>query len=206
MSTTRGSALWVARAVGASTASVAFAAGAHAVGGGAVPAPALLAGLVALGAVAAAPLAGGRLRLVTLVPVLAAVQLVVHVVVQTVTSVAPAGPTGAAHQHAADALALTGAATVPAASHAAHGGPGMLAAHAAAVLLTAALLVGADRAAGHVAAWCAWLGLVLTDVPLVVAPAPRRGPVDAVPTRPTVRRLPAVAPRRGPPAGLAPAC
>ncbi|UZN03516.1 hypothetical protein [Cellulomonas sp. S1-8] len=201
MTASRGSALWVARAAGVATTSVAFAVGAHVASGGARPTAQVLVALGAVTFAAATPLAGRRLRTVGLVPLLAALQLVVHTALTVLTGASAAATGPAAQHHGVGTLPDV----APASTHA-HSGLGMLAAHGAAVVLTAALLAGADRAAANVArCWAFVAHVVRLLAEHVDVRVPRQEP-RWVRRRPVTAWLPTAAPRRGPPALPLPGC
>lgn len=188
---------WVQVARGATlcSTSFAFAVGAHLLGGGHLPSPQDTGGLLVVAALAALTLAASahaaRLRARWTVPFLAALHLTLHHGLARVP--VPGADAAAAGHHGSTLPALP----------VVLGGPAddgtMVAAHAAAVLFTAALLTAAERAARSAAALWTALGAALLGVfrPVVV-PWLRTAPVPArvVPTG-----LVAVGalPRRGPP-------
>lgn len=202
MTASRGPALRVARAAGTAGTSLAFAVGAHVVAGGDAPTGPVLVAVAAVTLAVATPLTGRRLPAVGLAPLLAALQTVVHTGLSllTGTGTGTAAGTGAgagAHHHGAVALSAALPDGTP--PHP-HDGPGMLAAHAAAVLLTAALIAGADRAAESVArCWAFVAHAVRVATEHVDVPVARPRPLDVLP-RPATVWLPSAAPRRGPPA------
>lgn len=169
--------------------------GAHVLAGGGLPsAPALL--LVAAPVlVGAAALARRPLSVPVVLPLALAGQLGVHA---GLTWLSPGGAAAAAtpgvHVHGVVAVEVAGSA-----AHAHAAPPVMLAAHAAALVVTVLLLVGTERGvAGLVRRWSAMLPALLGRA--LRAPDGRRGPVVARVRG--VRPLPAgrggVA-RRGPP-------
>jgi len=193
------------RAVMTSATVLSLALGAHTMAGGVLPPGLVLMTLGAFVFLAATHLARWHLRLPSLVPVLATLQLALHA---TLTFLAPGSMTvltsAAPHAHAGGSgTALALAAPVHAASH--HGGTAvsMVLAHAAATVLTALVLVGADRAARLAIHW------LRSVLPLIQAPLATlhfASIAVSVPELVAVRP-PAVwvvaCPRRGPPAGTA---
>ncbi|WP_265521540.1 hypothetical protein [Oerskovia flava] len=190
------------RTVLLSTTTLGVAATAHATGGGELPTGL---GLLALGSLTVAvssAAARARARVLVLVPLLALLQLVLHHGF-SILAAPPAGTSlpGVMTHHGTTALA--GAATGSVA-HTTHGvGAPMLAAHAAAVLLTAVALVASERAAGFALAVWSWLLPALTDVFRPSTPArARTTPTGPVRTTALARLVRTAAPRRGPPVRL----
>ena len=190
-----------------------LAAGAHAAGGGHLPSVTVLAALGSLVVLAVTVLARWHLRLWTLLPVLAGLQAALHGALSFLapgTSSAVMNPMWThAHGAAQAPFALVSSghvlpghemATLPAMGAAM---PAMLLAHAAATVVTALVLVGADDAARRTACW------LRAILPLIVSPAV--GPIAAV-ARVVLAEAPgfvliarglvASRPRRGPPLGL----
>ncbi|RYV51681.1 hypothetical protein [Pengzhenrongella frigida] len=211
-----GAAIRGGRAITTSAVALSLGAGAHALGGGALPSTLVLVALGALVLLPATALARRQLRLWTLLPALAVLQVAVHAVLSFLSPaglsvvVDPAPSSGHAHGGApglASDLVQGGAASVGLAAaspllhvHAGVSSVGMLVAHAAAILVTAALLVGADGAARRALHWLRavvpLLGLRVAG-PVVASPLhePARAPgfVPLAPGRVRSR------PRRGPP-------
>jgi len=160
--------------------------GAHALGGSAVPGGLGLVALATLCVAVAGLLALGRLRAVTLVPALAALQVALHLGLDVLAPGTHTLDPAAAAALGAHAMPGMAAPSPEAAAHAlttaADGSghmamttsPGMVAAHVVAVLVTAVLLVLGDRAA---LAAVRWWSVVRPCVEAVVA-----GPV-VVPLR-----------------------
>jgi hypothetical protein len=212
--------LRVVRAVVLATTSLTVAAAAHASAGGELPDGAGLSVLGALTVALATLVARARSRVLVQVPFLVVVQVLLHHGFALLA--APAGtPRGAvalpagmpghasapgfAADHAAHALTTSsGGLLVGAAEHAhvAHAvGPAMLGAHAAAVVVTAAVLAASERAAALAFSLWTWLVPVLLGAALPV-PASRPGSVPRVErvVRPFARAARSVVSRRGPPA------
>ena len=171
-----------ARAVVTSAVVAALAAAAHTAGGGQLPSVPVLAALGALVLLTVTVLARWQLRLWTLLPVLAGLQAALHGALSFLapgTASAVVNPAWThAHGAAQAPFALVSSspmlpghemAAMPVMSAAM---PAMLLAHAAATVVTALVLVGADDAARRTACW---LRVVL---PLIVSPAV--GPIAAV--------------------------
>jgi len=200
-----------ARIVLVASTALATAVGAHVLGGSRVPGGLGLVALTALCIAVGGLLALGRLRAVTLVPALAALQVVLHLgfdvltpgsrpvgLTETGAHVMP-GMAGLPSEVAAHALS----AGVGAAHMSMAASPGMVAAHLVAVLLTAVVLVVGDRAA---LAAVRWWSVVRPRVERVVTGpvvVPLRAP--AVDVAPGPCRALVVARRghgrRGPPRG-----
>ena len=215
-----------ARVVVTSAVVASLAAGAHAAGGGRLPSLTLLAALGSLVLLAVAVLSRWDLRLSTLLPVLAGIQAALH---GALSFLAP-GATSAvvnpawAHGYAHDAVvngAVAHAAQAPFAlvmssplahDHAAAALPGMFAAmpamlvlHAAATVVTALVLVGADGAARRTACWLrAVLPLIASPTVGPVAAVRRVVIAEAAPGFVLIARgLVTSRPHRGPPLALA---
>lgn len=202
-----------ARIVLVASTALATAVGAHVLGGSRVPGGLGLVALTALCIAVGGLLALGRLRAVTLVPALAALQVVLHLgfdvltpgsrpvgLTETGAHVMPgmASPPSEVAAHALSAGAGAGAAHMSMTAS-----PGMVAAHLVAVLLTAVVLVVGDRAA---LAAVRWWSVVRPRVERVVTGpvvVPLRAP--AVDVAPGPCRALVVARRghgrRGPPRG-----
>ncbi|MBD5785698.1 hypothetical protein IF650_05850 [Cellulosimicrobium terreum] len=198
----------VARGVRASllaSTSLAVAAVAHSSAAGHVPGGA---GLLLLGVLTVALsvlVSRARANVLVLVPFLVLLQVVLHHGFMLLAATPGSGAsTSMAGHHpftTADAGRLVGAA----AQHAEdpHGvGPGMLAAHAVAVVVTAAVLVASERAARLALAMWTWILPVLAGVVMPVRgaespSAPRAEEFGCA----SDRAARSVAPRRGPPAG-----
>lgn len=167
-----------ARLAAVSSTVVALGAGGHVAGAGTLPDTRALAVLAALTAAGAAPLARRPLRVSTLLPAVAAWQWLLHrAFAATATVEAVPGdvvPGGAVHVHG-------GAVPVPMPG----AGPGahaasiaMIAAHAAATVLTVALLVATERAGQRALDRLAWAVPVLAGTALLpVVGTARRRPV-----------------------------
>jgi hypothetical protein len=203
-----------ARAVVTSAVVAALAAAAHTAGGGQLPSVPVLAALGALVLLTVTVLARWQLRLWTLLPVLAGLQAALHGALSFLapgTASAVVNPAWThAHGAAQAPFALVSSspmlpghemAAMPVMSAAM---PAMLLAHAAATVVTALVLVGADDAARRTVCW---LRAVL---PLIVSPsvAPIAAVARAVAAQAPgfvliARGLVASRPRRGPPLGLA---
>ena len=187
--------------------------GAHALGGSGVPGGLGLVALATLSVVVAGLLALGRLRAVTLVPTLGALQVALHLGLDVLTTGAhgldPAA-SPALGTHTMGGMGASPEATAHALHAAAGGGhmamatsPAMVAAHVVAVLVTAVLLVVGDRAALGAVRW--W-SVVRPRVEAVVS-----GPVVVPPRAATVDEAPRLCRalvvarrglgRRGPPRG-----
>ena len=195
---------------------VALAAGGHLAGGGRLPEPAILAALCAVALVPVAVLTRFRLTFPVLAGLLGAGQLWLHWSFNALSAAAPAGlparMAGTSHPgHANRAAAgvppevLDASLAGPAALVDAAGmDAAMVAAHAAATLVTALLLARGERTLAALATW--FRPLLQLPEPRAVAPVRAPGPVPAgtvLPADRAGRRLPA---RRGPPApALAPA-
>jgi len=209
-----------ARAVVTSAVVAALAAAAHTAGGGQLPSVPVLAALGALVLLTVMVLARWQLRLWTLLPVLAGLQAALHGALSFLapgTASAVVNPAWThAHGAAQAPFALVSSspmlpghemAAMPVMSAAmpvmSAAMPAMLLAHAAATVVTALVLVGADDAARRTACW------LRAILPLIVSPAV--GPIAAV-ARVVVAEAPgfvliarglvASRPRRGPPLGL----
>jgi hypothetical protein len=177
--------------------------GAHLLGGSRVPGGLGLAALATLCLAVAGLLALGRLRAATLLPALGALQVVLHVGLDVLTPAAHAAPTSVGPHAMAGmtvdpaALASTGSAPVMHMTTS----PGMVAAHAAAVLVTAFLLVAGDRAALAAVRW--WSVVRLRVEAVVAGPVVGRRPAFPVDATPGPCRALVVARRglgrRGPP-------
>ncbi|MFC8734529.1 hypothetical protein ACFT5B_18900 [Luteimicrobium sp. NPDC057192] len=188
--------------------------GAHVLGGSDVPGGLGLVALATLCVAVAGLLALGRLRAVTLVPTLGALQVALHLGLDVLTpgthaldpagaaalgahvmpGMAPVAPETTAH--ALDAAAADGHMAMTTS-------PGMVAAHVVAVLVTAVLLVVGDRAAlGAIRWWSVVRPRVEAVVAGPVAVPPRAAAVDAVsqPCRALVVARRGLG-RRGPPRG-----
>ncbi|GAA4839905.1 hypothetical protein GCM10023221_17010 [Luteimicrobium xylanilyticum] len=159
--------------------------GAHLLGGSRVPGGLGLAALATLCLAVAGLLALGRLRAVTLVPALGALQVALHLGLDVLTPAAhPAVPSGVGPHAMAgmtlDPGTLASAGTAPAMHMTTS--PTMVAAHAVAVLVTASLLVVGDRAA---LAAVRWWSVVRPQVEAIaqgpVVGRRRAFPVDATP-------------------------
>lgn len=157
--------LLVARALITGSTVLGLAVGAHVVGGGEPPSGPAIGVLAVLVLVASSLLARHRLRLLTLVPALAVIETALH----GVLSVLPTAADLAAVQQPGHQLGHQHGATLPAplpvvAEHV-HAGtsPAMLGSHLAATVVTAVLLIGADRAARTTA------HLLRTALPLLLA-------------------------------------
>lgn len=208
MSEGRGGALRVARAVTVAGTSLAVTAAAHAAAGGRLPDTVGVALLGAVALLAGAAVAGRRLRAVTLVPVLGALQVVLHAgfgFFSTAGTVVPgavvSGPHaghGAGHQVALDAAV--------GAAHAPHTSAGMVAAHVVAVALVAALMLGADAGAHAVVRTLSRVAPLLRR-PGTLVLTPARVLVDAVgAVLPRALLVVRDARRRGPPRALPAGC
>lgn len=162
------------RAALLSTVIVALAAAAHILGHGSVP-PAPV--LVLLGAVTlpvTVVLAGRRVGGVGAVAVLGAGQVLMHGAFSALSACAPSGlATSVGHLghagHAATAVGDLGVSSCVHQDHSTAGGTGMVVLHAAATLLTAALVAGADRSL-----WGLLAKVVPTVGALVVLPVWRQ--------------------------------
>lgn len=196
--------LVLARAVVMATTVLGLAVGAHVVGGGPPPSAAATGVLGVLVLVASSLIARGRLRLWTLAPALGAIEAGLHGalgILPTAADLVLLPPVG--HGHGAVTATLP---ALPMLADHAHGGTSwvMLLSHTAATLVTAGLLIGADRAARMTRHW------LRTTLPLLLAPT-AGSVVPLVRTRPrpvpTLLRASAGAcrshRRRGPPVLLA---
>ncbi|GAA4834752.1 hypothetical protein GCM10023221_09500 [Luteimicrobium xylanilyticum] len=219
-------ALAVARTLLTAVTSLVLAAGAHAVCGGDLPSGLGLVAVSAAAALTGALCARARLRAVVTVPALLALQLLAH----AAFSVLPSGPTTSltsAHGVASHAghlahggPALPGATLLTgggvAVGHGAHvhgllagltGSPAdraMLAAHVAATLAVAVLLVAGDAAAVRAFRWWACvLPAVLATVARPVARRRRTLPLHTAPRASRGRVVSGPLLRRGPPLVLA---
>lgn len=191
------------RAVLLASTTFSFAAVAHAWGGGHLPSGLGLLVLGALTAAACSAAARFRARAWWLVAFLGLLQLVLHHGFMIFT---PATAHGLAatdagigiHHGAVDPGLVAGAADVAHAGHAM--GPGMLAAHAGAVVVTALVMGAAERAAGL--AWSVWTFLLPVLLGLfrpLSLPRPRSSWAPAPEPAALSRLVGSVAPRRGPP-------
>jgi len=181
-----------------------LASGAHLVGGGALPVVGVVLGAVALLLVSTL-VSADRCRFAVLVPVLAAEQVLLHLLLTAADASAmclPRGPTAATHAgHGAHVVAAVSQSATDglqacAATHAAAMSPGwsMVAAHVVATLVVAWLLARGE-------AW--WWRSVATLVRLTAARPTRRRrrlPATLLPAVARAARLvPATAAPRGPP-------
>ncbi len=164
------------RGAAASAVAVVIAATSHTIGGGVAPAPWLVLAVALLAWPVAVLLVGRRPSLVRIGTAVAAAQALLHVAFAAVGSADPRAAAPAAHgghlSHGAGLMA--GAWDVPAVVHA---DPAMLAAHALAAVLTAALLARGE----------AVLRAVLRGIRRLLD---RRAPALPSPTRPPTRTVP----------------
>ncbi|MHA7133696.1 hypothetical protein [Oerskovia turbata] len=205
----------VVRAVVLASTTFAFAVAAHAWGGGSAPSGVGLLALAALTLAATSAVARYAARARWLVPFLALMHLGLHHALSALSgaSLAAGGPqsvvgppglvaTPRLAGHEGHLATLDPAPLVAAGSEHAHGaGPGMLAAHAVAVLATALVLAAAERAAGLALAIWAHVVVVLLGVFRPASrPRPRLAPQAQPAGTSSARAARTVAPRRGPPA------
>ncbi|WP_024286232.1 hypothetical protein [Cellulomonas sp. KRMCY2] len=161
MRTCEGRGLLVARALITGSTVLGLAVGAHVVGGGEPPSGPAVGVLAVFVLVASSLLARHRLRLLTLVPALAVIETALHGVLSVLPTAAElAGGQQPGHQHGA-----TLSAPLPVVAEHVHAGtsPAMLGSHLVATVVTAVLLIGADRAARTTA------HLLSTALPLLLA-------------------------------------
>ena len=197
-----------ARAVVTSAVVASLAAGAHAAGGGQLSSVPVLAALGSLVLLAVTVLARWQLRLRTLLPVLAVLQAALHGALSflapgtTSAIVDPAWTHGHVHGAQVPFTLISSSPVMP--GHGAAAMPAMLLAHAAATVVTALVLVGADGAARR--ATC-WMRAVLASiVSPVVGPIAAVGRVILTEAPGFVLIAPGLVasrPRRGPPRVLA---
>ncbi|GAA4779046.1 hypothetical protein [Microbacterium gilvum] len=186
--------LRVLRGASASAAATLLAAVSHTFGGGAAPAPLLVVGMAALLALPAAAVMGRRLSLPRLAATTMITQGAFHVVFAALGAPSSAAAVHSAHDHDAHLAALA----TEHASLAAQTDGAMLVAHAAAALVTTALLWRGEHAVRAIAGWArAVIRRVPVAVALPVAVAPAA--VAAEPTRPASRLFHDVRLQRGPP-------
>ncbi|MGV8966522.1 MAG: hypothetical protein ACOH2F_09595 [Cellulomonas sp.] len=216
-----------ARAVATTAVVTSLAAGAHAVGGGHLPSLLVLAALGSLVLLVVTVLARWQLRLWTLLPVLAGLQASIHGVLSFLSPgalsivVNPSWSSGQLHRAMAHGGMVHGAMGSPlalvASSPVVHGPatpampamvvgmPAMLLVHAAATLVTALVLVGADEAARRTICWLRAVQPLITSPTL--GPIVSAGSVVAAAAFPgfvlVARGLVTSRPRRGPPLALA---
>lgn len=155
--------------------SVAALALAHVAAGGEVPQPSLLAAFGALVYAAGVPVLRGRAGIGRVLPALLAAQVLGHA---WLVALAPGGHAGHGHDGGM-LLGLT---------------PTMLAAHAAAALVTGVMWAVRRRVVDVLVSW--------TDPGVVLVPAAARDRALPRVVRPSDRRLVGAAPTRGPPPGL----
>ncbi|MFC8731624.1 hypothetical protein ACFT5B_04115 [Luteimicrobium sp. NPDC057192] len=217
-------ALVLARTLLVAATSVVLAAGAHALCGGGLPGGLGLVAVTAAAALTGALCARARLRAAVTVPALLALQLLAHAAFSVLpsgptTALAPAGTLAAHAGHLAHAGPALRGATPSAAAGTGHlghshallagltGTPGdraMLAAHLAATLAVAALLVVGDAAALRTFGW--WARTLPAVLAVAARPLPRIRRIVAPPPAPAAPRGRVVAGpllRRGPPPVLA---
>ena len=145
----RGAAV-VLRALTLTSTGLALAIGGHVVGGGTPPEARLLVVLAAVVLVSSRPLARSTLRPAALLAWATGVQVAAHLALSWLGGSGTTSLTVPGHHGVETATGLAHHTMAPSAT--------MLVAHLAATVLTVALLVGADRARGRVAAW--WHALV----------------------------------------------
>jgi hypothetical protein len=204
----------VVRAVVLASTTFAFAVAAHAWGGGVAPSGVGLLALAALTLATTSAVARFAARARWLVPFLALMHLGLHHALSALSGASLAagsapsavGPSALAAPsflagHAGHLAALDPAPLAAGAQHTHGAGPGMLVAHAVAVLVTALVLAAAERAAGlALTIWAHVIVVLLGVVQPASRPRPRLAPqAQPAPTSST-RAARTVAPRRGPPA------
>ena len=176
---------------------------AHAAAGGALPGAGPAAALGVVVACACAVVTRWRLSPMALLGVLGASQVLLHQVLEALAAPRCAPVDGLGHHAGAIGPAVLAAGPCPVPTAALHHGAGvstdlgMLASHAAATVVLAALLAHGERLAWELWAWLAPLRVLVGAVHL---PPPHRSPITATPQllpRPCV--VPPTAPRRGPP-------
>jgi hypothetical protein len=184
------------RGASASTVATMIAALSHTFGGGSLPHPLLMLAVSVLLTPVAALLVGTRVRLPGLAAAVTATQVVFHALFEIVGGITPSGLTPGGHQHGAIVLNVEPGAAAPSLLSAS---PGMLAAHAAATVITVVLLRRGELLVQTVARWVR----ALLRTP---QPAPSHGerairvPGSRTVARAASRLLHDCAWRRGPPA------
>ncbi len=182
-------ALPVARAGLSTATTVALAVAGHVAAGGHAPSGAAVVALIAGTVPLLALVSRAPLRLRSLVPLLAGLQVLLHRGLEILPQTYPAG----LHVHGAPVQLAATAATMPTST-------AMPAAHAAAAALAAVVLVAADRAALASRHWLRHTLPLLLGAP---APAVRRlSPVRVGVGRPSGTVPDPTGSRRGPPAGV----
>lgn len=184
------------RGASASTVATMIAALSHTFGGGSLPHPLLMLTVSVLLTPVAALLVGARVRLPGLTAAVTATQVVFHGLFEVVGGITPTGLALGGHQHGAVVLHIDPGASAPSLLTAS---PGMLAAHAAAAVVTVVLLRRGELLVQTIARWVR--ALLRTPQP---APSPgdatTRVPVSRTVPRAPSRLLDDCAWRRGPPA------
>jgi hypothetical protein len=143
----------------------------------------------------AALLVGARVRLPRLAAAVTATQVVFHGVFELVGGITPTGLALGGHQHGAIVLSMPGAADPSLLT----ASPGMLAAHAAATVVTVMLLRRGELLVQTIARWVR--ALLRTPQPVPSHADDARVPVSRSVPRAASRLLDDCAWRRGPPAG-----
>lgn len=185
----------VARLLLVASTTAALAAGAHVLGGGALPGRDALVALLALTCAAAVPVARRPVTWATGLPFAAGAGLVLHGALSWLAHVSRTAVTGHAQHGAPSVVLVPPGAGVPATSTV------MLAAHAAATVLTVALLVALDRAVRGIGTWWSHVTPHLPSPVTVVTGQAVRWAADAPVVAPRDLVLARCARRRGPPVG-----
>lgn len=183
------------RGASASTVATMIAALSHTFGGGSLPHPLLMLAVSVLLTPLAALLVGARVRLPGLAAAVTATQVVFHGVFELVGGITPSGLALGGHHHGTVVIDAAPGVADPSLLNSS---PGMLAAHAAAAVLTALLLWRGELLVRTIARWVR--ALLRRPQPVPSLGGSTRVPVSRMVPRAATRLLDGCAWRRGPPA------